>query len=152
MVSLLILPVSNHDPSLAPKGCQNLHLCTSTALGRMPKWSQEENQKWENVILKSLGQLLPDIEDHIVIKDFISATALAARFGKEGAGTGTAQSTKQVGRMRPPVVSPIKGLYYCSADAGGWGIGTELSARSALELFDLLKENDFDNDRILGGR
>jgi len=152
LVSLLVLPVSNHDPSLAPKDCQNLHVCTSTALGRTPKWSQQENQMWEEAILRSLNELVPGIEDHIVIKDFISATALASRFGKEGAGTGTAQSTKQVGKMRPPVVSPIKGLYYCSADAGGWGIGTELAARSALELYHLLKENDFDNDGILHGR
>jgi phytoene dehydrogenase-like protein len=151
LVSLLILPVSNHDTSLAPEGRQNLHVCTSTALGKTPTWSQEENRLWEKAILRSLDQLLPGIEDHIVIKDFISATQLAARFGKEGAGTGTAQSTKQVGSMRPPVVSPVKGLYYCSADAGGWGIGTELAARSALELFHLLKENDFDNDRILHG-
>ena len=86
--------------------------------------------------------LWPDLEEHLVVKDFIATSQLEARFGKEGAGTGTAQSIDQVGKNRPSMVSPIEGLYYCSGDAGGWGIGTELPARSALELFDLLKKKD----------
>ena len=65
-----------------------------------------------------------------------------ARFGKEGAGTGTAQSMDQVGKKRPSMISPIKGLYFCSGDAGGWGIGTELPARAALQLFDILKKDN----------
>ncbi len=136
-----IVPISNHDPSLAPKGCQNIHAVTPTALGEIIKWSAKEEKQWEETCLRSLSSLWPDLEEHLVIKDFIATSQLEARFGKEGAGTGTAQSIDQVGQNRPSMVSPIKGLYYCSGDAGGWGIGTELPARSALELFELLKNS-----------
>ena len=137
---LLIVPISNHDPALAPEGCQNIHTVTATALGDMVKWSVEEEKKWEKTCLDSLLSLWPEIEDHLVIKDFIATGKLAAQFGKEGAGTGIAQSISQVGENRPSMVSPINGLYYCSGDAGGWGIGTELPARAALELFEILKK------------
>ncbi len=145
---LLIVPISNHDPALAPEGCQNIHTVTPTAMGESSKWSVEDEKKWEKSCLDTLLELWPDIEDHIVVKDFISTSILDARFGKEGAGTGTAQSIDQVGKNRPSVISPIKGLYYSSGDAGGWGIGTELAGRSALELFEILKENDFSNNKI----
>jgi len=142
---LLIVPISNHDPALAPEGCQNIHTVTATALGDTVKWSVEDEKKWEKTCFNSLFTLWPEIEDHLVVKDFIATSQLAARFGKEGAGTGIAQSVDQVGKNRPSMISPIKGLYFCSGDAGGWGIGTELPARSALELFDILKKNDFSN-------
>ena len=148
LTMLMIIPVSNHDPALAPEGCQNIQAVTATSVGETRKFTKEENEKWEKTCLKSLLNLHPDIEDHIIIQDFISTSSLGARFGKDGAGTGTAQSVGQVGKFRPKVVSPIKGLYYCSADAGGWGIGVELAARSALELFGILKSNDFSNDKI----
>jgi hypothetical protein len=38
------------------------------------------------------------------------------------------------------VVSPLKGLYFASGEAGGHGIGTELAASSALELFEILRK------------
>ncbi len=147
---LLIVPISNHDAALAPEGCQNIHTVTPTAMGEFTKWSAEDEKKWEKSCMDTLLALWPDLEEHIVVKDFISATILDARFGKEGAGTGTAQSIDQVGKNRPAVISPIKGLYYSSGDAGGWGIGTELAGRSALELFDILKKNDFSNTKIFG--
>jgi prolycopene isomerase len=81
------------------------------------------------------------LEDHILISDFISTSHLEARFGKEGAGTGIAQSLGQVADKRPNQVSPIDGLYLSSGDAGGWGIGTELAAQSALELWDYFQKN-----------
>ncbi|MHA1292634.1 MAG: phytoene desaturase family protein [Promethearchaeota archaeon] len=145
---LLIVPTSNHDPNLAPKGCQNIHTVTATALGDIVKWSPEDEKKWEKCCLDTLFTLWPEIEGHIVVQDFIATSKLAAQFGKEGAGTGIAQSITQVGKNRPSMISPIKGLYYCSGDAGGWGIGTELPARAALELFKILKDNNFSNELI----
>ncbi len=145
---LLIVPISNHDPSLAPEGCQNIHTVTATALGNIVKWSIDDERKWEKTCLDTLLSLWPEIEDHIVVQDFIATSKLAAQFGKEGAGTGIAQSIDQVGKNRPSMISPIKGLYYCSGDAGGWGIGTELPARAALELFEIFIKNDFSNNKI----
>jgi len=138
--ALMVVPISNHDSSLAPKGCQNIHTVTATAVGDPITWSAEEEKKWEQTCLDSLISLHPEMEDHIVVKDFIATGQLKARFGKDGAGTGIAQSISQVGENRPSMISPIKGLYYCSGDAGGWGIGTELPARAALELFEILKK------------
>lgn len=146
--ALLVVPVSNHDPLLAPKGCQNIHTVTATALGDTIKWTKEQEKKWEQTCLDSLLSLWPEIEGNIAIQEFIATSELEAHFGKEGAGTGIAQSIDQVGKRRPSMVSPIKGLYFCSGDAGGWGIGTELPARAAIELFELLKVNNFSNDAI----
>lgn len=137
----LIVPVSNHDPDLAPSGCQNIHTVTPTAFGSMIKWSKKDEDKWRECCVNSLASLWPGIEDHIVISDFISTSHLEARFGKEGAGTGIAQSLDQVADRRPNQVSPIEGLYLSSGDAGGWGIGTELAAQSALELWDYFQKN-----------
>jgi prolycopene isomerase len=35
---------------------------------------------------------------------------------------------------------PIEGLYLVGGDAGGWGIGTEMAAKSALECAELIME------------
>jgi len=35
----------------------------------------------------------------------------------------------------------VKGLYFASGEAGGHGIGTELAASSALELFEVLRSH-----------
>ncbi len=147
--ALLVVPLSNHDSKLAPEGCQNIHTVTATGVkGEAVRWNKEDEKKWEEACFNTLLTLHPEIEDHLVIKEFIATSVLEARFGKEGAGTGTAQSMDQVGKKRPSMISPIKGLYYCSGDAGGWGIGTELPARSALELFDIFKQNNFSNEKI----
>ncbi|MHA1796978.1 MAG: phytoene desaturase family protein, partial [Candidatus Helarchaeota archaeon] len=147
--ALLIVPISNHDPNLAPEGCQNIHTVSPTAFGSVTRWNKEDEKKWEKTCLDTLLTLYPEIDGHIVIQEFISNSILETRFGKEGAGTGTAQSIDQVGKKRPSMISPIKGLYFCSGDAGGWGIGTELPARAALELFEIFKKNNFSNDQIL---
>ncbi|MBD3229969.1 MAG: NAD(P)-binding protein [Candidatus Lokiarchaeota archaeon] len=140
----LIVPVSNHDPNLSPSRCQNIHTVTPTAFGKMVKWSKKNEDKWRECCINSLASLWPDLEDHIIISDFISTSHLEARWGKEGAGTGIAQSIDQVADRRPSQVSPIDGLYFSSGDAGGWGIGTELAAQSALELWDY-----FQNKKII---
>jgi phytoene dehydrogenase-like protein len=146
--ALMIVPISNHDPTLAPKGCQNIHAVTPTAFGSMIKWSNADEKKWEKACLNTFTSLWPNIEDHIVIEEYISTSHLENRFGKEGAGTGIAQSINQSGKKRPSMISPIQGLYYCSGDAGGWGIGTELPARAALELMEIFKTNDFSNEKL----
>ncbi len=146
--ALLIVPISNHDPKLAPNGCQNLHAVTPTAFGGMIRWGKEDEKKWERACLNTFISLWPEIEDHIILEEYISTSHLETRFGKEGAGTGIAQSIDQVGKKRPSMISPIKGLYYCSGDAGGWGIGTELPARAAIQLFQIFQKNNFSIEKI----
>ena len=141
--ALLIVPVSNHDPKLAPESCQNIHTVTTTlGVANLTMAEREANsKKWEKTCLNSLLTLWPEVEDHIVFTDFVSDVFLEKRMGKEGAGTGIGQTIDQVGDKRPKQKTPIAGLYLSSCDAGGWGIGTELGAMSALELYDILKQD-----------
>lgn len=142
-VVLMIVPISNFDSSLAPSGCQNLHTVTPT-LGVVPNMEERKkiSKSFEEACMNTLLDLWPEIEGHILWTDYVSDLFLETKLGKEGAGTGIGQIIGQVGKSRPSQVSPIKNLYYSSGDAGGWGVGTELAAKSALELFDMLKNQE----------
>ena len=43
---------------------------------------------------------------------------------------------KRQGVDRPPIKTPLEGLYIVGAEAGGSGVGTELAVNSAIEFFD----------------
>jgi len=148
LISMLIVPISNSDPSLAPEGCQIIHSVSVTKLDGTRDWTEDEEKQWEKTCMNTFLTLWPDLEEFIEIKEFMGPHRLAKTFGKEGAGVGIGQIVGQVGKKRPSMISPIKGLCFCSGDAGGWGIGTELPARAAMELFDLFKEKDFNPDKI----
>ncbi|MHA1377198.1 MAG: phytoene desaturase family protein [Candidatus Helarchaeota archaeon] len=139
---LMIVPISNLDPNLAPPGCQNLHTVTTT-LGVNPNMEERKkiSKRFEETCMNTLLDLYPQIEGHILWTDFVSDIFLETKLGKEGAGTGIGQIIGQVGKKRPSQKSPIKNLYYSSADAGGWGVGTELAAKSAVDLFEFFKNN-----------
>ncbi|NHI93493.1 MAG: NAD(P)/FAD-dependent oxidoreductase [Candidatus Lokiarchaeota archaeon] len=136
---LMIVPLSNLDPALAPEGCQNLHCVTPTlGAGGTMEERKKISKKWEECSMNTLLELWPEIDGHILWTDFVSDVFLETKLGKEGAGTGVGQTIGQVGKKRPSVISPIKNLYLTGGDAGGWGVGTELAANSALELYDIL--------------
>lgn len=139
---LMIVPISNLDPALAPEGCQNLHCVTPTFGGTdLPMEDRVKiAKKWEQCCLNTLLDLWPEIEGHIMYQDFVSDVYLEKMFGKEGAGTGIGQEIGQVGKNRPKQKMSINNLYLSSADAGGWGVGTELAAKSALELYEKFVE------------
>ena len=148
LAPMLIVPISNIDPELAPEGCQTLHCVAVTKIDGTKEWSEEEEKKWEQTCMNTFLTLWPDLEEHIEIKEFMGPRMLSKSFGKEGAGVGIGQIAGQVGKNRPSMISPVKGLCFCSGDAGGWGIGTELPARAVLELYELFKEKDFNPDEI----
>ncbi len=138
---IMIVPISNLDPNLAPKGCQNLHCVTPTlGIGGTMEERRKMNKKWEETCLNTLLDLWPEIDGHILWTDFVSDVFLESKLGKEGAGTGIGQVIGQVGKKRPSSITPIKNLYLVGGDAGGWGVGTELAANSALELFEYFQE------------
>ena len=57
--------------------------------------------------------------------------------GKEfGPAVSTGQTPDQVGKKRPPVYTPLRGLYLAGCNAGARGVGTELAAASAMECVD----------------
>ncbi|MHA1783580.1 MAG: phytoene desaturase family protein [Candidatus Helarchaeota archaeon] len=136
---LMIVPISNFDSNLAPEGCQNLHTVTPTlGIGGTMEERRKIAKKWEECCMNTLLDLWPELEGHVLWTDFVSDVFLETKLGKEGAGTGVGQIIGQVGKKRPSVVTPIKNLYLVGGDAGGWGVGTELAANSALELYDIL--------------
>ncbi|NVM52465.1 MAG: NAD(P)/FAD-dependent oxidoreductase [Candidatus Helarchaeota archaeon] len=123
----VVIP-SNLDPSLAPPGKQ-LICCGSP----LPYSKQEDWKKWLDQCYETLVNLIPDIPKHQLWIDTVTPTDIERMVGEQGAVIGIAQTTDQVGEKRPPIKSPLKGLYFVGAEAGGWGIGTELAANSALE-------------------
>lgn len=129
------IPVpSNYDPELAPKGKQLI-----TAGTIVPKESFQENKDlWIKNSMNTLEKIFPNLSDNLLWYDITTPIDLERMYGKEGSVVGICQNTNQTGNNRPPISLPIKGLYMVGGDAGGWGIGTELAAKSALECSEII--------------
>lgn len=124
---------TNFDPSMAPDGVQLL-----TSLHGCPPNISQNLRKWEAALLNSMYQVFPEAKGKVT-QVWVDHPKMVNGFaGEEGNIIGVAQTVDQVHERRPSVVSPLKGLYFSSAEAGGHGIGTELAANSALELFSSL--------------
>jgi prolycopene isomerase len=123
---------SNFDPDLAPPGHQLLTVCavaptTDVAL-------QDPAPAWEEAMLRTLRRVVPGLDDHLVFVDRFSVDFIEKWIGKEfGPAVSTGQTPAQVGKNRPKVTTPIRGLYLAGCGAGARGVGTELAAASALE-------------------
>ncbi len=69
--------------------------------------------------------------------DRFSVEFIEKWIGKDfGPAVSTAQTPDQVGARRPPVFTPVPGLYLAGCNAGARGVGTELAAASAMECVD----------------
>ncbi len=126
----LFIPIpSNFDPNLAPKGKQLLIAGTG-----VPKENFEKNKpKWIEGIKKSLENIFPGFSENVMWYDVTTPKDIEYLAGKEAAMIGVSQEVGQTGENRPSTTLPIEGLYLVGGDAGGWGIGTELAAKSAIE-------------------
>ena len=125
---------SNYHQSMAPEGKQLL-----TAGTFVPRNNFEQNKdKWIENSMNSLEKVFPGLSQNILWVDVTTPEDIYSSYGKEASVIGISQITNQVGNNRPSVSLPIKGLYMVGGDAGGWGIGTELAAKSALECFDVV--------------
>jgi len=127
----MITSPTNYDPSLAPEGQQLIFF--GTACPPRQDWS-----RWEEVMLSTFFHLYPQARGHVLWHRLDTPDLVAAYAGEGGNIIGMAQSVDQIHRRRLSQVTPVKNLYLCGAEAGGHGIGTELAARSALELDDIL--------------
>jgi phytoene dehydrogenase-like protein len=119
------------DPSLSPPGKQLIGFLA--ACPPRQDWKQ-----WEKVMLNNFFRVYPKAEGKVLWHFLETPDLINAYAGEDGNYIGVAQTVNQVHERRPSVVSPLKGLYFSSAEAGGHGIGTELAASSALELFAIL--------------
>ncbi|MBI2890322.1 MAG: NAD(P)/FAD-dependent oxidoreductase [Nitrospirae bacterium] len=123
---------TNFDASLGPKGKQLITACavaptTDVALKDDPK-------AWTSNMIETLKRMVPEIVPHIEWVQTFSVRFIEKWIGKQfGPAISTGQVVGQVGAHRPPVRTPVQGLYVCGDGAGGRGVGTELAAQSAIE-------------------
>src|SRR5207249_1609729 len=88
-------------------------------------------------MLRTLARVVPGLEENALFVDRFSVEFIEKWIGKEfGPAVSTGQTPAQVGARRPPVWTPLRGLYLAGCGAGGRGVGTELAAASALECVD----------------
>jgi phytoene desaturase len=104
---------THFDPGIAPPGCQTLIVQrpSPVAFSQVTDWVAHKAQLEEKT-MRRLRQILPGIDDHIVIK--CSATAMTSfRFtnNTEGGMLGWEMSPEQLGANRLPIYTPLENLY-----------------------------------------
>ena len=127
----MITSPTNYDPSLAPAGRQLIFFGT----GCPPK---QDWKQWEKALLRSFYTVYPEAEGKVLWHRLDTPDVVNGYAGEDGNIIGVAQTADQIHERRPKVISPLAGLYFASAEAGGHGIGAELAADSARELFKIL--------------
>jgi prolycopene isomerase len=88
-------------------------------------------------MMNAMRRVVPGLDQHTVFVDTFDVAFIEKWIGKEfGPAVSTGQTPDQVGRKRPGVSTPIRGLYLAGCNAGARGVGTELAASSAIECVD----------------
>ena len=131
LVSGMITIPTNYDASLAPEGRQMIFY--GTGAPAKADWS-----KWEKILMDSFYSAYPEAKGKVLWHRLDTPEFIDSFSGETGNIIGVGQTVTQIHERRPSVVTPLKGLYLASAEAGGHGIGTELAADSARELFEIL--------------
>jgi prolycopene isomerase len=134
----LFMPVpTNQDPDLAPKDKQLVIVGAAAP----PEASGDLCDAILNKIHTKVCELFPDLENALIWQlRSTSADASDLTGHRAGEAIGLAQVPDQVGKMRPDLATPVRGLWLVGSDAGARGIGTEMAAGSALHLAGLLKQ------------
>ncbi|MCX5858414.1 MAG: NAD(P)/FAD-dependent oxidoreductase [Proteobacteria bacterium] len=138
-VTAVYAPVpSNFDPSLAPPGKQLITACSSGPTTDVEL--EDPPEKWMDEIVDSLDELIPGLKKHIMWVDRFDTKFTANWIGKEfGPAISTGQTVDQVGKNRPSIRTPIRGLYFAGDCAGGGhGVGTELDTQSGIECSEIV--------------
>ena len=126
---------TNYDPNLAPeKGNQMIFFGTGCLGGQ----SKSYYEKWGEICWETLLEIFPDAEKHLIWKKLDTPRLVESYAGEYGNIIGVAQTVDQIHERRPKHQTPIEGLYIVGAEAGGHGIGAELAANSAMELYNIL--------------
>jgi phytoene dehydrogenase-like protein len=126
---------SNFDPSLAPPGHQLLTICAVAPTSDIAL--KDPGPAWEEAMLRTLRRVVPGLDEHVLFIDRFSVDFIEKWIGKEfGPAVSTGQTPDQVGKNRPPVWTPLRGLYLAGCGAGARGVGTELAAQSGLDCAD----------------
>jgi phytoene dehydrogenase-like protein len=132
----LFMPVpSNFAPDVAPPGKQLLVIATSVP------FAFPDIDGLKHAMIDAAEGLIPNLRKHILWTDVTTPAIINKFAGENGAIVGIAQTTDQSGRNRPQMKTPIKNLYLCGAEAGGWGIGVELAIESSRSLAELISKD-----------
>lgn len=141
----LFIPVpSNFDASLAPNGRQLIIAGTAV----IQESFEKNRDKWIKNSFEALQKIFPDLSENLMWYDVSTPKDINLLGGKEASVIGLAQTMNQTGNDRPAPKMPIEGLYLVGGDVGGWGIGTELAAKSALECSEEILKNNFNSDQF----
>jgi prolycopene isomerase len=126
---------TNFDPDLAPPGHQLLTVCALAPTSDVAL--TDPGPAWEEAMLRTMRRVVPGLDEHALFIDRFSVDFIEQWIGKEfGPAVSTGQTPDQVGKRRPPVFTPVRGLYMAGCSAGARGVGTELAAQSAIECVD----------------
>ncbi|MGO9138111.1 MAG: phytoene desaturase family protein [Syntrophales bacterium] len=128
IVGGMLVSPTNYDPDLGPSGQQLISFGSACTL-------KQDWARWRRVMLNSFYAAYPEAKGKVLWHKLDTPMLIRAYAGEEGNIIGAGQTIDQIQERRPSVESPIKGLYFSSAEAGGHGIGVELAASSATELF-----------------
>ena len=126
---------SNFDETLAPPGHQLLTVCAVAPTSDVAL--RDPGPVWEEAMMRTVRRVVPGLDEHALFIDRFSVDFIEKWIGKEfGPAVSTGQTPDQVGARRPPVYTPIRGLYLAGCNAGARGVGTELAAASGMECAD----------------
>jgi len=137
IAGMIVVP-TNYDMSLGPDQDKQL-ICFGTGIRTVTDFARQDWNAWRKTLRRSFFSAFPEAEGRVLWEKMDTPQLVDAYAGEDGNIIGVGQTVDQIHERRPSVVSPLKGLYYASAEAGGHGIGTELAAGSAIELFAILK-------------
>lgn len=122
---------TSFDPALVPRGHQLLSAYAVIGEGAGGAAAVRD------ALLRTLARAVPGLLEHAAFIDSSPEGAHDEPSATEAdPWAGTAQTPGQVGRARPAVHTPVRGLYLAGRAAGGRGVGMELSALSAMECVD----------------
>lgn len=135
--------VDNYDPDAAPPGKQ----CIIAGTISTPDPEASEIEALYRKTDHMFETLWPEVWDAVERREYggpaeiSSMTRDSVLPGQGGECVGIGQVVGQCGRNKPSPVSPIEGLYYVGADAGGAGMGTHQAASSGMVVADLVVEH-----------
>ena len=129
---------TSFDQNLAPPGCQ---LITAVALAPpLDVELKDGHQSWIDGMMRTLNEMMPELEENLIFCDTWSVKSLSAWTGKSnGSAISTGQAVNQVSLKRPSHKTTVKGLYLAGDCAGNArGVGTELACQSGMDCADLV--------------
>ena len=127
---------ANMDPSMAPEGRQ----CVVAGTICSPDPEAPEIPMLYGKVDEMMEKVLPGFLDSVTHRS-VDGPAEVSRHtrdqvlpGQGGECVGIGQVVGQCGTRKPSPASPLSGLYFCGADAGGEGMGTHQAGLSGMRV------------------